>query len=41
MSAQVKCNVTETIVPQDPQKETTKEFYKTCNLPTRWDRPCE
>ena len=41
MTAPVKCNVTSTVTQQDPQKETTKDFYKTCNLPPRWDRPCE
>ncbi|EEB15968.1 hypothetical protein Phum_PHUM397450 [Pediculus humanus corporis] len=39
MTAPVKCNVTSTVTQQDPQKETTKDFYKTCNLPPRWDRP--
>ncbi|KAL0277913.1 UNVERIFIED_CONTAM: hypothetical protein PYX00_005028 [Menopon gallinae] len=26
-------------LPKDPAKHTTDEFYTTCNLPARWQRP--
>lgn len=41
MGAKVKCDVNNSLIPQDPEKETTKDVYRTCNLPTRWDRPCK
>lgn len=41
MGSPAKCSpLPQGEVVKDPQKEATQEFYKTCNLPLRWDRPC-